>query len=466
MIPRRAARAYAVGALALALAVQGAGPVAAAAPEGFPVYESVSIEPAPSIPAEFGGRLYAGTLEITGHDDGLAIVEQTDLDGYLGGIREVPFSWPDEALAAQAVAARSYLASDLVRGRSSNGRKYGYDICASTACQVYAGAGLEAEEGGERWAAAVARTAGQILLYGGAPARTYYHSTSGGRTEAVQDIWAGTNPVPYLVGAESPGEPSPFTEWRVTVPGSAFLAILRADGIDLTGDLQGVETLASEDGAGVWRVRVVAGGEAEVVDIAEIRAAFNRHGRDLYPGLLPARRPDGRRYPQAVLSYRFDLDFERPRRQVAPGLRRLLPDDDLPPDVSVVIRGNGWGHHVGMSQYGALAMARQGSPYDEILAHYYGGLRPQGDGGVLPERIAVGLAWERGEIRVDANAARVSAGGSEVAHDPGKPWRFFADGQGRVVVMPPLDRLAELFDPLPRGRLAVAGGFLRLVSSG
>ncbi len=421
-----------------------------------PIYEAVTVEPASGGAVEYRGRAYGGTLEVRAHDDGLAVVERTDIEGYLAGIREVPFSWPDDALAAQVVAARSYLASDLARGRSSNGRKYGYDICATTACQVYAGAGLEAEEGGERWVAAIAATAGEILVHDGGPARTFYHSTSGGRTEPVQDVWAGSTPVPYLVGADSPGEPSPFADWRVALPADAFARILAADGIELAGDLQAVEIVPRPPGGGVWRVRLVAGGEATVVDIAEIRGALNRHGSDLYPELLPARRANGRRYPQAILSYRFDVTMERPRADLSPGIRRFVPEADLPPETSVVVEGRGWGHHVGMSQYGALAMARSGAGYADILAHYYGGLRPQDDGGALPEEVAVGLAWEQGEVVV-GGPVRVSAG-SEVLVGDGRPWRFLSDGDGGVAVMPPLARLRELLGPRPAGPPAVWAG--------
>ncbi len=437
---------FAVCALGLASL---APPAAAHVPEGLvPVYETVTIEPAGGA-LEYRGRAYDGTLVVRAHDDGLAVVERTDLDGYLAGIREVPFSWPDDALAAQVVAARSYVASDLARGRSDSGRKYGYDICATTACQVYAGAGLETEEGGDRWAAAIAATAGEILVHGGGPARTFYHSTSGGRTEPVQDVWAGSTPVPYLVGAESPGEPSPFADWRVTLPARAFTRILTAAGMEVAGELEAVETLPAPPGSGVWRVRLVAGGEVNVVDIAEIRAALNRHGGDLYPELLPARRSNGRPYPQAILSYRFDLALERPRARLSPSIRRLVPDDDLPPDTSVVISGRGWGHHVGMSQYGALAMARAGASYADILAHYYGGLRPEADGGILPDEIAVGLAWEQGEVVVGGQA-RLAGDGEPLLGD-GRPWRLLFDGEGRVAVVPPLARLRDLLGPRPVG---------------
>ena len=97
----------------------------------------------------FEGRRYRGPIDLTAHADGIAVVETVQLDDYLAGIREVPFSWHEEALAAQAIAARTYLAWTLVRGRTRSGITYDYDICATTTCQVYAGAGVVDREDGD-----------------------------------------------------------------------------------------------------------------------------------------------------------------------------------------------------------------------------------------------------------------------------------------------------------------------------
>ena len=132
-----------VGIVAIAVLI-GATPVVAQTDDTVSATEIV-LEPLDGARVVIGGREYTGTLTLTAHDGGISIVEQVDVDSYLLGIREVPFSWEPATLAAQAVAARTYLAWTLDRGRSSNGRRYDYDICATTACQVYAGVGgLEA----------------------------------------------------------------------------------------------------------------------------------------------------------------------------------------------------------------------------------------------------------------------------------------------------------------------------------
>ncbi|NNC75775.1 MAG: SpoIID/LytB domain-containing protein, partial [Acidimicrobiia bacterium] len=151
--------------------------------------EVVEIIPADGERVVFNGRTYGGALTIDAEAGGLVVTEVVGLDGYLAGIREVPFSWPEEALEAQAVAARTYLAWTLNRGRAGNGARYGFDICATTACQVYAGTGLVDKLSGEPWLDAVAATAGAILVFDGSPAQTLYSSSSGPRTRSVEDIW-------------------------------------------------------------------------------------------------------------------------------------------------------------------------------------------------------------------------------------------------------------------------------------
>jgi stage II sporulation protein D len=162
-----------------------------------------------------GDDYFEGPLVITSSSDGVTVVETLSTEDYLLGIREVPFSWPMEALKAQAVAARTYLAFTLAGGRTTLGRQHGYDICATTACQVYAGRAGLATTDGRRWQQAVSDTAGEILLYQGQPAQAFYSSTSGPRTRESEDIFPVD--VPYLVAVDSPVESSPFVDWSFSV---------------------------------------------------------------------------------------------------------------------------------------------------------------------------------------------------------------------------------------------------------
>src|SRR5687768_6229493 len=118
-------------------------------------------------------------MVVRGGSGGLAFVNELAPEDYLRGIAEVPASWPLEAQKAQVVAARSYMLGEIAAGGF---QQYGADICATDACQVYQGADREANT--PLWLQAVRETAGQVLVYDGAPALARFHSTSGGRTRS------------------------------------------------------------------------------------------------------------------------------------------------------------------------------------------------------------------------------------------------------------------------------------------
>ncbi len=311
--------------------------------------QRIEFVPASGSLLSWNGRWFAGPLTVTAHDGGMAVVEETSLEGYLEGIREVPFEWPEAALQAQVVAARTYLAWTLARGRSSNGARYDYDICATTACQVYAGVPFDA--GSDRWRAAVKATDQEILVYQGSPAQALYSSTSGGRTRSVEDVFVGSPPLPYLEGVESALEDSPFVEWEVVVTAGQLRSILDTAGKPV-GFPYEVTVEQAADGDGPWEV-VVAGTDAvRRFDTWEFRVLMNGNAPDVFPDDFPSERPDGRRYPQVVLSPTYEI--QRRVDSIA------TPFGDLPILFRYVLDGNGWGHLVGMSQYGAKAMADAG----------------------------------------------------------------------------------------------------------
>jgi stage II sporulation protein D len=156
-------------------------------------------------PLTFDGRAYHGTLLVRSDGQHVSVVNALTLDTYLRGVvpSESPSHWPLAALEAQAVAARSYALYEL-RPTAF------YDLVPTTADQVYGGIAAETPRSDE----AVYATLGQILTYGGQIARTYYSSSSGGRTEAVEDAWPGTAPIPYLRSVPDPYDTySPHHDW-------------------------------------------------------------------------------------------------------------------------------------------------------------------------------------------------------------------------------------------------------------
>lgn len=151
------------------------------------------------------GRRYRGTIQVDATGGRLRAINVVGLEPYLYGVvpSEVPDDWHTEVLKAQAVAARSYaLATRKVGGA--------FDVYPDVRSQVYRGIDEEVESTNQ----AVDDTAGEILMYRGRIATTYFHSTSGGRTASVVDVWPGSNPVPYLVGVDDPYDSiSPHHTW-------------------------------------------------------------------------------------------------------------------------------------------------------------------------------------------------------------------------------------------------------------
>lgn len=158
-----------------------------------------------------GGRAYRGALVLHSAGGSLSAVNHVGLEPYLYGVVpwEMPPSWAPEALKAQAVAARSYAVRSLRGGGS-------FDVHDDTRSQVYGG--IAAED--SRANAAVNATAGRVVSWNGAVAHTFYHSTSGGRTATITDVWPTAQRLPYLVSVPDPHDSlSPYHRWGPIVVG-------------------------------------------------------------------------------------------------------------------------------------------------------------------------------------------------------------------------------------------------------
>ena len=149
------------------------------------------------------GRPYRGAIVLWSDGARVKVVNHLGLEQYLYGVvsREVPADWPPEALKAQAVAARSYALAGLAGAGE-------FDLYDDVRSQVYGG--IQAED--PRTTAAVDATAGQVVLFEGQVAQTFFFSTSGGRTAAAADVWG--EPFPYLVPVDDPYDTlSPYHQW-------------------------------------------------------------------------------------------------------------------------------------------------------------------------------------------------------------------------------------------------------------
>jgi len=198
---------------------------------------------------------YRGTLVVVPRGDGgLYVINSASLEAYVQGVlpNEIPAEWPDEALRAQAVAARSYGLATGVGGAP-------FDQYDDTRSQVYGGFSSETANTNQ----AARATAGKVVKYGGKIATTFFFSTSGGRTENIENVFIGSDPQPYLKAVKDPfEEASPYHRWRVTFSQSEIEAEL-GDLVD--GSLQAIEVTKRGSSPRIVSAKVVGtGGTNEV----------------------------------------------------------------------------------------------------------------------------------------------------------------------------------------------------------
>jgi stage II sporulation protein D len=158
-------------------------------------------------------------------------VRKVPLERYVRGVvaAEMPSGWPLAALEAQAIASRTYALTSHAGGSR-------FDVYSDTRSQMYLGVAAETAASN----AAVAATAGQIVLYAGKPATTYFFASSGGMTESIQYGFLGSEPQPWLRGVADPYNAGPAFSWRIAISFNAVAGRLR--GV-LKGAFRGIAVL-------------------------------------------------------------------------------------------------------------------------------------------------------------------------------------------------------------------------------
>lgn len=316
-------RKYAAAGLVLTVLLFGGAYLAAGGP---------AAEPEPAAP-ETAAVHHDRDVTLTIQDEDTT--EQMTLERYLTGVvrGEMPASFEMEALRAQAAAERSYVYYQLAAGRKD--AHPDADFCTDhTCCSAYLSETAAREKWGGDFAPwntrveqAVSDTDGQVVLYNGRPILAVFHSSSAGRTAAAGDVWSGD--LPYLVSVDSPEGEETVPNYYSTVTFTAAEAkekLLAAHPeLKLSGTPDRWFGAAAENGSG--RVETVSVGGTDI-EGTELRRIF---------GLRSA-------------CFTVAADSE-----------------------SVTFRVTGYGHGVGMSQYGANQLAREGKTWQEILEWYYTG---------------------------------------------------------------------------------------------
>ncbi|HTL89475.1 MAG TPA: SpoIID/LytB domain-containing protein [Leptolyngbya sp.] len=273
-----------------------------------------------------GDRWYRGRVYIVPTGKGLTAVNYVDLDQYLFSVlgSEMNGNWPQEALKAQAVAARSYALYE--RQDSRNGI---FDVGDTTGWQVYNG--IQGESTGTQQA--VLATAGQILTNNNQVINAAFHSSAGGCTENVEDVWV--QPLPYLRTVKNNfDQGSPVNEWSKTFSAAE---LNNRFGV---GNIQRIEPVKSTPICGrVKEMRIVGDRGSKIVTGEAVRTAL------------------GLRSTLFAIAPQFQPVASKTSQKQSPS--------------GFVINGRGFGHGLGMSQWGAYNMARQNKNYQEILSTYY-----------------------------------------------------------------------------------------------
>lgn len=263
-------------------------------------------------------RFYRGMMKVFVRNSKIHVINILSLESYLLSVvpSEILSSWPEEALKAQAVAARTYAWHQMQKGNPL------YDVTAGTGSQVYSG--IEKEKGSTT--SAVMATEDLVLTYKGKPVLALFHSTCGGKTADDSDVWNGGD-IPYLKSVNCTWcSASKHYSWT----DSLYLA-----------DIE----------------KYIQKRYAKVKDIRKI--AFDKRNDRVV--MVRVEYADGQ------------LNI--------PGntFRMLFPDKTLrslyfeakSAGRKIVFQGHGWGHGVGMCQWGARGLALKGKSYRQILSYYY-----------------------------------------------------------------------------------------------
>ena len=310
-------------------------PMAGTVPGGNPavrVLLASNVDPARIPPAgaaatfSFGGRIYrGGPSVIDGPDQRPALISTVPIDAYLYGVvpLEIGRGVPDGALQAQAIVARTYAFTHRVKGRE-------YDLVANAGDQMWGGIQAESPQTN----AAVDATEGQVVTFMGGLASVFYSACCGGHTADASRMWGGST-LPYLRGVPDPYcLRSPYANWSANLTVGMLLNALGSRATALM-PLESI-TLGDATADGRTGLRITGKSGSVLFTSSEVRRAVG-------PGILRS------------------------------GLLRSLMVQGDPAQYATAIKvtGSGSGHGVGLCQWGAKMMAKQGRSAREIIAYYF-----------------------------------------------------------------------------------------------
>lgn len=329
--------------------------------------KSMKIQSPSSSPIKINNKRYRGYLTFDTVDKQLAAINNVGLEEYLYGVvpREMPSTFSYEALKAQAVAARSYAICSVTRNKDKS-----FDLYDTVSSQVYGG--FDAERDNVR--KAVDETRGQILLSEGKVVNATYSSSNGGYTADANDVWGAK--YKYLISKEdkySINEPN--YNWNFQINANDLINGLKKQGINVNSINQ-IYVKECNNSKRVKTVAIMDGAKEVLVDNNKFKNAIgaNKFKSSMYTieasGVSAATQaPDNDSDGEVTVLFEDGVAIFISSE----ASEKASPSPAISADAKIKIAGHGWGHGVGLSQWGANNMAKAGLKYDEILKFYYDG---------------------------------------------------------------------------------------------
>ncbi len=321
----------------------------------------------------YNGKTYRGGIGANRSAiSDMAAVNYLMMDHYMYGIlpKEMSGSWPIEALKAQAVVARNFAISSFDKHEDE-----GYDLCDTTDCQVYGGYSVEALASN----LAVDESSGDLLYYNNELVTGYYHSNSGGKTASIDNVW--TAPSPYLISVEDPYSiGSPNTDWVVMMTPEEITNKL-SDKNYFIGDLKSIKVSEVASDGRVQEILFNGTKGIATLKKEEVRKVFGyRTFKSIWFEVLTddvMSVANNSLYSKVALSDAKVYNGSTKKPLISNSAVSVLGVEgrvsvDMSPS-TYTFAGHGFGHGIGMSQWGAKNMADLGKSYEEILYHYYSG---------------------------------------------------------------------------------------------
>ncbi|MBQ4631032.1 MAG: SpoIID/LytB domain-containing protein [Clostridia bacterium] len=320
---------------------------------------------------------YRGGVEFIPNSSGLmTVINFVDINDYVAAVvgKEMSPTWHIEALKAQAVCARSFCITAWNKHSS-----LGFNLCPTQDCQAYQGISGETES----TVRAATETKDQFLMYGNSVAEALYSSSGGGSTGYAKYVWG--NDVAYLRAVEDPydlGSDNPRAYWTFTLTKEEIKAKLAKASVDI-GDITDFRVTGADEYGRTYEVTIYGTNGTYVLKNDKTRSFFGFYSQKYTitgSGTESMHQPlyaIGTKGAQVLSSYNVQSatgscnlgDFYI---QSATSTKQHAQSSTQTSD-SYIINGSGWGHGLGLSQYGAKARAEQGYNYIEILQHYYVG---------------------------------------------------------------------------------------------